>query len=407
MQGSTEASTSKLPTIASTGSSSSVSLPASPSAAHAPSAPSKGKGKEQTWRQVISSGVAGGIAGCVAKTSVAPLDRVKILFQTGSAQYDKYSGTWTGVFRAMNQIYKEAGVRGLLQGHSATLLRIFPYAGIKFMAYDALHKVLMPTPEQTTSARLFVAGAAAGVTSVFLTYPLELIRVRLAYDRRLPPSQLQGHSALIYSVLKIYHEGDPPHASSVSTTKYFSSTSKSLPAPSLQTSVQPYFKNPTKAVILASSLFQTMPLLKFYRGFVVSIIGMVPYAGTSFLVWGYLKKRIAENPRFASQVSTDPDTGLPDKAKASTTVNLACGAVAGAAAQTASYPFEVVRRRMQVGGLLRPDRFYGFVETLQYIYRNKGLGGFFVGLSIGYLKVIPLTAISFATWEAVKKVLDV
>lgn len=32
-------------------------------------------------------------------------------------------------------------MRGLFQGHSATLLRIFPYAGIKFMAYDWLERV--------------------------------------------------------------------------------------------------------------------------------------------------------------------------------------------------------------------------------------------------------------------------
>jgi len=50
-------------------------------------------------------------------------------------------GTWTGVFKASKDIYAETGVRGLLQGHSATLLRIFPYAAIKFMAYEKLHIV--------------------------------------------------------------------------------------------------------------------------------------------------------------------------------------------------------------------------------------------------------------------------
>lgn len=30
---------------------------------------------------------------------------------------------------------------GLFQGHSATLLRIFPYAAIKFMAYDQIEHV--------------------------------------------------------------------------------------------------------------------------------------------------------------------------------------------------------------------------------------------------------------------------
>lgn len=51
------------------------------------------------------------------------------------------AGTWTGVFRASRDIYAETGIRGLLQGHSATLIRIFPYAAIKFMAYDQIHSV--------------------------------------------------------------------------------------------------------------------------------------------------------------------------------------------------------------------------------------------------------------------------
>ena len=93
-----------------------------------------------------------------AKTVVAPLDRVKILFQASNPEFQKYagtlalcyssaltseplSGTWTGAFRATAQIYADSGARGLLQGHSATLLRIFPYAAIKFMAYDQIEHV--------------------------------------------------------------------------------------------------------------------------------------------------------------------------------------------------------------------------------------------------------------------------
>lgn len=46
-----------------------------------------------------------------------------------------------GLLHATAKIYKTTGVRGLLQGHSATLLRVFPYAGIKFMFYDWIEKV--------------------------------------------------------------------------------------------------------------------------------------------------------------------------------------------------------------------------------------------------------------------------
>ena len=55
--------------------------------------------------------------------------------------FDPRSGSWSGPFRAGAQIYREAGLLGLLQGHSATLLRIFPYAAIKFMAYDQIENV--------------------------------------------------------------------------------------------------------------------------------------------------------------------------------------------------------------------------------------------------------------------------
>ena len=45
------------------------------------------------------------------------------------------------MFRALLPIYKQSGVRGLLQGHSATIARIFPYAAIKWAAYEQARHV--------------------------------------------------------------------------------------------------------------------------------------------------------------------------------------------------------------------------------------------------------------------------
>jgi len=321
----------------------------------------------QSFHYIIRSGIAGGIAGCVAKTAVAPLDRVKILFQASNPDFQKYAGTWSGVFRAGAAIYKEAGIWGLLQGHSATLIRVFPYAAIKFIAYDQVHHILMPTRAEETNFRRFSAGAISGTISVFFTYPLEVIRVRMAYQTRRSTAgqpQCNGRPSFFRAISHIYNEG----AVLVEPT----------------TPVSP------------KRIFQRYPILKFYRGFTVTIAGMVPYAGTSFLAWGYLRARFLPPPAEG-----------PGHKQSTPIADLGFGAVAGALSQTASYPFEIIRRKMQVGGLTKPDTWMSWRETIGEIWRKGGVRGFYVGLTIGYLKVVPMTAISFTVWQAGKNVLGV
>lgn len=320
---------------------------------------------KRSWDYVLRSGLAGGIAGCAAKTAIAPLDRVKILFQANNPEYEKYSGRWLGVWHAGRRIVREQGFLALFRGHSATLLRIFPYAAIKYMAYDALHLAFMPSSRDETPGRRFAAGSLSGVLSVFVTYPLELIRVRLAFD-----TKNTAHAGKFSdTVWRIYTEGSGGQR----------------------------------------TFLERFPICKFYRGFSATVMGMIPYAGTSFLVFGECKALL-----YALCLGQDT-SGNPVRAPAylphfrmsRTMVDLSAGAFAGAISQTMSYPFEVIRRRQQVGGLLRPDRMIGLVDTARWIYAQHGLRGFFVGLSIGYIKVVPMTAISFAVWSDMKRRLGI
>lgn len=210
---------------------------------------------------------------------------------------------------------------------------------------------------------------------MFLTYPLELIRVRMAFQTRNsnPSSPFKGTRPTFLQAAKyLYHEG-------------------ALVPASTHTPIPPSSTPPPSAT---KELFHRFPILKFYRGFTVTIAGMIPYAGTSFLVWGFLRARLLP-PREGSQQKRTP------------MADLAFGAIAGAISQTVSYPFEIVRRRMQVGGLRQPDRWLGWSETVRDVWRANGWRGFYVGLGIGYLKVVPMTAVSFAVWQAGKRVLGV
>lgn len=62
-----------------------------------------------------------------------------------------YIGTPLGLLHAIKVIYGKQGPLGLFQGHSATLLRIFPYAAIKFMAYERLEGVSTAGESKTDS----------------------------------------------------------------------------------------------------------------------------------------------------------------------------------------------------------------------------------------------------------------
>ena len=196
----------------------------------------------------------------------------------------------------------------------------------------------------------------SGMTSVTFTYPLELIRVRMAFHSRVESeSAIRARPSFVRAMSHIYHEG---------------AVSRTMSPPNT----------------ISKRSFEYLPILKFYRGFTVSMVGIIPYAGTSFLTWDFLRAHFY--PR------RDHHSKRPGAL-----ANLAIGAVSGAVSQTVSYPFEVIRRRMQVGGLNQPDRWLGWTETIRAIHSTSGIRGFYVGLGIGYLKIIPMNGISFAVWQ--------
>lgn len=88
-------------------------------------------GSAQKIPSWLISFLSGGIAGTVAKSACAPLERVKILFQIRSVHYP-----YAGVVKTLQSIYYNEGVIGLWKGNTATIVRIFPYAAVQFMAFE-------------------------------------------------------------------------------------------------------------------------------------------------------------------------------------------------------------------------------------------------------------------------------
>lgn len=319
-----------------------------------------------------------------AKTVVAPLDRVKILFQSSNPQFAKYTGSWTGLASAIRDIKRNEGTRGLYKGHSVTLLRIFPYAAIKFLAYEQIRAVIIPSSEFETPFRRLISGSLAGVTSVCFTYPLELMRVRMAYETR-----QSKHLGLVKVWRQIYHERvrpSPTHSAAAAESSSVAAAESASAA--------------------ASKVFPRSGIANFYRGFSPTILGMLPYAGMSFLTHDTVGD-LFRLPSVARYTLRRPEelahsADRPKRPQLNTTFELLSGAVAGLVSQTSSYPLEVLRRRMQVSGAVGDGRRLGIAETARAIWLERGFRGFWVGLTIGYAKVIPMVAVSFYVYERAK-----
>jgi solute carrier family 25 (mitochondrial carrier protein), member 16 len=292
---------------------------------------------------------------------------------------------------AVRDIWRQEGVLGLFRGHSATLLRIFPYAGIKFFAYEQIRARIIKDKSQETPVRRFLSGSLAGSVSVFFTYPLEVIRVRLAFETR-----RDSRSSLVDICRKIYNEHPPLPKSSLR----------------LDTSSAPRAAASTIATTAAAIQHVTprSGLPNFFRGFTATLWGMLPYAGSSFLAHDTLSD-VMRYPKLAPY-TTLPHTERKDSnnqkpAQLKYWAELTTGGFAGFVSQTVSYPLEVIRRRMQVGGVVGDGHRLGMVEVAQRIWLERGWRGFFVGLGIGYVKVIPLAATSFYVYERGKYYLGI
>lgn len=302
--------------------------------------------KNDTFKTLIS----GGVAGMVAKSVVAPLDRVKINFQTMNPQLSSFSGSIFGTFKALRAIYRASGIRGLYRGHSAMLLRIFPYAAINYSSYEYFRLVLYNGKPVTAVEwwRRVLAGSLAGTVAVFCTYPLDIIRARLAFEFK------------------------KDHASSLHLKSYINS-----------------MKDIFGGLLKEGQTHHRWSVGGLYQGFLPTVIGIIPYAGFSYFSFEFLKVT------YCSRYSRDE--------KVPTAIKLLMGMFAGSLAQTASYPFDVVRRRIQVMNVAdymkKPLGRSSIVSVFRAIIREKGFRGLYVGLSINYIKVAPATGVSFVVYE--------
>lgn len=97
---------------------------------------------------------------------------------------------------------KREGILSLWNGNLTSVLHRFPYSAINFAVFEATNDILTKiTHNHDTPSNRFAAGALSGAAACFVCYPLDLVRTRLTVSNSFSTS----HEGGIRKGSKIYH----------------------------------------------------------------------------------------------------------------------------------------------------------------------------------------------------------
>jgi len=311
-------------------------------------------GGEQTKRVPQSKAASfatdfaiGGISGAIAKTCTAPIERVKLIIQTQDANPRIRSGEiprYTGIANCFSRVKSEQGFGAFWRGNLTNVIRYVPTQAFNFAFKDTI-KALFPRYDSKKDFGKF-------------------FMVQLASGGLAGAGSLTVVYPLDYARTRL--------AADVGTGKRD-------------------FKG------LADCLVKTAKgpggFMSLYNGYGVSVIGIIPYRGVYFGLYDTLKEL---NPY-------KRDTGIVGLLS-----KFACAQSTAIAAGYASYPFDTVRRRLQMQSEKPKDQWV-YKNTLNCfgkVVKDEGITALFKGAGANALRTVG-AALVLVLYDSIKGFLGI
>jgi solute carrier family 25 thiamine pyrophosphate transporter 19 len=303
----------------------------------------------------------------------APFDVLKIRYQVQSNSNLKYKS----LFHAVRTIVNEEGFFALWKGNTSATYLWVTYAMVQFSVYSFLLKLSESISinyqnrnnnnnnninvkktkinnNKISTIQMFLAGAGAGIMATLATYPFDLMRTQFA---------LQGNN-------KVYNN---------------------------------------MGAYITHTISEKGPFA-LYSGLTPAVVGITPYMGLNFLIYETMKK-INDKPIIEKDDSLNkklPKTFKPiEKGLKNLLKKGLYGGIAGGTSKFLVYPFDTVKKRMQISSLnvldsklvSQYDNLWTCISTKM---KQEGLSGFYRGIKPTIIKAVAASAITFATYESVK-----
>ncbi|KAL0867264.1 hypothetical protein Bca101_046382 [Brassica carinata] len=245
---------------------------------------------------------AGAIAGAAAKTVTAPLDRIKLLMQTHGIRIGHQSAKKAiGFVEAITLIGKEEGIKGYWKGNLPQVIRVLPYSAVQLLAYESYKKLFKGTDDQLSVIGRLAAGACAGMTSTLLTYPLDVLRLRLAVE---PGYRTMSQNRVKKSLPEEYRQ----KAQSSLFTAVLSAGIATLTCYPLDT-VRRQMQmrgTPYKSIPEAfAGIIDRDGLIGLYRGFLPNALKTLPNSSIRLTTFDMVKRLIATSEKQLQKITDD------------------------------------------------------------------------------------------------------
>lgn len=273
--------------------------------------------------------LAGGVSGAVAKTCTAPIERVKLLIQTQDANPKIISGEvprYTGIVDCFTRVSSEQGVKAFWRGNLTNIIRYFPTQAFNFAFKDTIKAAFPKADKKTEFAKFFAINMASGGLAGAGSL---MIVYPLDYARTRLASDVGSGKQQFNGLVDCI----------------------------------------TKTV-------KSSGVGGLYNGVGVSVVGIIPYRGVYFGLFDTLS---GYNPYQTS-----------DNALFRALSKFACAQFSAISAGYASYPFDTVRRRLQMQSEKPKDEwvYSGTADCFQKIIRDEGTSALFKGAGANALRTV-------------------
>ncbi|XP_055995812.1 mitochondrial folate transporter/carrier-like isoform X2 [Ostrea edulis] len=300
--------------------------------------PVKGILRHVKWEHLLA-GVSGGAASTLL---LHPLDLVKIRFQvnegTHAVGHHVARPEYRGIVHAIRTIQKTSGFTGLYQGVKPNVLGSASSWGFYFMFYNTLKTFMQDGDSKVDlgARKHTLAASGAGLMTLVLTNPVWVVKTRLClqYDT---------------------------NASSIKSEKYYSGMFDAL-----------------------CKIYKHEGVRGWYKGFLPGMFG-ISHGVIQFVCYEEMKTKYNNFKQ------------RPIDERLNSAEYLAFAALSKILAATVTYPYQVVRSRLQD----QHRSYNGISDIIRQVYRFEGMRGFFKGMLVYLFHVTPNICIVFLVWEQV------